>query len=189
MKQLLPLLLLCCIPYALGKNNLELAKKAEQLPRLVMYDSSYRQIDYPNGDIPSHYGVCSDVVIRSYRQLGIDLQKRLHEDIKKNFSQYPSQKIWGLSKPDANIDHRRVPNLETFFTRKGTVKPITLKGEDYRPGDIVSWRLDNGRPHIGIVTSIKASNSQSYLVMHNIGYGQVAEDVLFKWKIVGHYSY
>lgn len=189
LKRLLSIALLFCIPYALGKNNLELAKQAEQLPRLVVYDSSYRQIGYPNGDVPSHYGVCSDVVIRSYRKLGIDLQKQLHEDIKKNFSQYPSQKMWGLRKPDTNIDHRRVPNLETFFARKGTVKPITLKGEDYLPGDIVSWRLDNGRPHIGIVTSIKASNNQYYLVMHNIGYGQVAEDVLFKWKIVGHYSY
>lgn len=189
LKRLLSIALLFCMPYALGKSNLELAKQAEQLPRLVVYDSSYRQIDYPNGDVPSHYGVCSDVVIRSYRKLGIDLQKQLHEDIKKNFSQYPSQKIWGLRKPDTNIDHRRVPNLETFFARKGTVKPITVKGEDYLPGDIVSWRLDNGRPHIGIVTSIKASNSRYYLVMHNIGYGQVTEDVLFKWKIVGHYSY
>lgn len=96
MKQLLPLLLLCCIPYALGKNNLELAKKAEQLPRLVMYDSSYRQIDYPNGDIPSHYGVCSDVVIRSYRQLGIDLQKRLHEDIKKTLANIRAKKYGDL---------------------------------------------------------------------------------------------
>ncbi len=189
MKRLLSIALLFCMPYALGKSNLELAKQAEQLPRLVVYDSSYRQMDYPNGDVPSHYGVCSDVVIRSYRKLGIDLQKQLHEDIKKNFSQYPSQKMWGLRKPDTNIDHRRVPNLETFFARKGTVKPITVKGEDYLPGDIVSWRLDNGRPHIGIVTSIKASNSRYYLVMHNIGYGQVTEDVLFKWKIVGHYSY
>lgn len=189
LKRLLSIALLFCMPYALGKSNLELAKQAEQLPRLVVYDSSYRQIDYPNGDVPSHYGVCSDVVIRSYRKLGIDLQKQLHEDIKKNFSQYPSQKMWGLRKPDTNIDHRRVPNLETFFARKGTVKPITVKGEDYLPGDIVSWRLDNGRPHIGIVTSIKASNSRYYLVMHNIGYGQVTEDVLFKWKIVGHYSY
>lgn len=189
LKRLLSIALLFCMPYALGKSNLELAKQAEQLPRLVVYDSSYRQMDYPNGDVPSHYGVCSDVVIRSYRKLGIDLQKQLHEDIKKNFSQYPSQKMWGLRKPDTNIDHRRVPNLETFFARKGTVKPITVKGEDYLPGDIVSWRLDNGRPHIGIVTSIKASNSRYYLVMHNIGYGQVTEDVLFKWKIVGHYSY
>ncbi|WP_174217581.1 MULTISPECIES: DUF1287 domain-containing protein [Providencia] len=189
LKQLFPVLFLLFTPYSMGVNNLTLAKHAEQLPRLVAYDASYQRIDYPNGDVPSHYGVCSDVVIRSYRKVGIDLQKLLHEDIKQSFSQYPSQKMWGLRKPDTNIDHRRVPNLETFFSRKGIVKPITKNSADYLPGDIVSWRLDNGRPHIGIVTSIKSSDSQSYLVMHNIGYGQVPEDVLFKWKIVGHYSY
>lgn len=97
-------------------SSLLLAKHAEQLPRLVIYDSSYRQISYPNGDVPEQYGVCSDVVIRSYRKIGIDLQKLVHEDMKANFSQYPSQRIWGLRKPDTNIDHRRVPNLEAFFT-------------------------------------------------------------------------
>nr|WP_246501283.1 DUF1287 domain-containing protein [Providencia huaxiensis] len=166
-----------------------LAKHAEQLPRLVIYDPSYRQISYPNGDVPEHYGVCSDVVIRSYRKMGVDLQKLVHEDMKANFRQYPSQRIWGLRKPDTNIDHRRVPNLEAFFSRKGKNKSISKNASDYIPGDIVSWRLDNGRPHIGIVTSIKSSSTQNYLVMHNIGYGQVAEDILFRWDIVGHYSY
>lgn len=189
MKLLLSLTILLCSTYAMGKTSLELAKYAEQLPRLVMYDSSYRKITYPNGDVPENYGVCSDVVIRSYRKLGIDLQQRLHEDIKNNFSQYPSKRMWGLNKPDTNIDHRRVPNLETFFARKGVSKPITQNSKDYIPGDIVSWRLDNGRPHIGIVTSIKSANNQNYLIMHNIGYGQVSEDILFQWKIVGHYSY
>ncbi|HBO24772.1 MAG TPA: DUF1287 domain-containing protein [Providencia sp.] len=189
MKLLLSLTILLCSSYAIGNTSLELAKYAEQLPRLVMYDSSYRKITYPNGDVPENYGVCSDVVIRSYRKLGIDLQQRLHEDIKNNFSQYPSKRMWGLNKPDTNIDHRRVPNLETFFARKGMNKPITQNVKDYIPGDIVSWRLDNGRPHIGIVTSIKSTNNQNYLIMHNIGYGQVSEDVLFQWKIVGHYSY
>lgn len=172
----------------MGAQNHTLAKHAEQLPRLVIYDSSYRKIDYPNGDVPEQYGVCSDVVIRSYRKLGIDLQQQLHNDIKANFNQYPSKKLWGLSKPDTNIDHRRVPNLEVFFSRNGVIKPITNNAKDYLPGDIVSWRLDNGRPHIGIVTS-KLSADKHPLVMHNIGYGQVAEDVLFKWKIVGHYFY
>ena len=189
MKLLLQLIILLCSSYAMGKTSLELAKHAEQLPRLVMYDSSYRKINYPNGDVPQNYGVCSDVVIRSYRKLGIDLQQRLHEDIKNNFSQYPSKRMWGLNKADTNIDHRRVPNLETFFARKGISKPITQDAKDYIPGDIVSWRLDNGRPHIGIVTSIKSTNNQNYLIMHNIGYGQVSEDILFRWKIVGHYLY
>ncbi|MGO2337275.1 DUF1287 domain-containing protein [Providencia sp.] len=189
MKLLFSLTILLCSSYAIGNTSLELAKYAEQLPRLVMYDSSYRKITYPNGDVPENYGVCSDVVIRSYRKLGIDLQQRLHEDIKNNFSQYPSKRMWGLNKPDTNIDHRRVPNLEIFFARKGMNKPITQNAKDYIPGDIVSWRLDNGRPHIGIVTSIKSTNNQNYLIMHNIGYGQVSEDVLFQWKIVGHYSY
>ncbi|MCD2529829.1 DUF1287 domain-containing protein [Providencia huaxiensis] len=166
-----------------------LAKHAEQLPRLVIYDPSYRQTSYPNGDVPEHYGVCSDVVIRSYRKMGVDLQKLVHEDMKANFRQYPSQRIWGLRKPDSNIDHRRVPNLEAFFSRKGKNKSISKNASDYIPGDIVSWRLDNGRPHIGVVTSIKSSSTQNYLVMHNIGYGQVAEDILFRWDIVGHYSY
>ncbi|HGN1708053.1 TPA: DUF1287 domain-containing protein [Providencia rettgeri] len=189
MKRLLLVILILCVPYAAGKNNLELAKQAEQLPRLVLYDPSYRQISYPNGDVSENTGVCSDVVIRSYRKVGVDLQKLLHEDIKTNFNQYPSQRMWGLRKPDTNIDHRRVPNLEVFFARKGTTKPITKNGDDYLPGDIVSWRLDNGRAHIGIVTSIKSGNKMNYLIMHNIGYGQVVEDVLFRWKIVGHYSY
>lgn len=170
-------------------SSLLLAKHAEQLPRLVIYDSSYRQISYPNGDVPEQYGVCSDVVIRSYRKIGIDLQKLVHEDMKANFRQYPSQRMWGLRKPDTNIDHRRVPNLEVFFSRKGKNKPISKSVSDYVPGDIVSWRLDNGRPHIGIVTSIKSPNTHNYLIMHNIGYGQIMEDVLFRWDIVGHYSY
>ncbi|MEQ4780310.1 DUF1287 domain-containing protein [Providencia huaxiensis] len=170
-------------------SSLLLAKHAEQLPRLVIYDPSYRQISYPNGDVPEQYGVCSDVVIRSYRKIGIDLQQLVHEDMKANFRQYPSQRMWGLRKPDTNIDHRRVPNLEAFFSRKGKNKPISKNASDYIPGDIVSWRLDNGRPHIGVVTSRKSSSTQNYLVMHNIGYGQVFEDVLFRWDIVGHYSY
>ncbi|MCS6742108.1 DUF1287 domain-containing protein, partial [Acinetobacter baumannii] len=121
---------------------------ATDLPRAVIYDPAYRKINYPNGDVPAHYGVCSDVIIRSYRGIGIDLQKLLHEDIKANFALYPSKRIWGLSRPDTNIDHRRVPNLEVFFSRKGKVKPISKEASDYLPGDIVSWRLDNGRPHI-----------------------------------------
>lgn len=187
-------LLLLIIPFSsaqaiTSEQNKKLVEYAADLPRAVFYDSDYRKIDYPMGDVPAYKGVCSDVIIRSYRGIDIDLQKLLHEDIKANFSAYPSKRMWGLNKPDTNIDHRRVPNLEVFFTRKGKVKPITKNAEDYVPGDIVSWRLDNGRPHIGIVVNKKSEDNQRYLVMHNIGFGQVAEDVLFSWKITGHFTY
>lgn len=187
-------LLLLIIPFSsaqaiTSEQNKKLVEYAADLPRAVFYDSDYRKIDYPMGDVPAYKGVCSDVIIRSYRGIDIDLQKLLHEDIKANFSAYPSKRMWGLNKPDTNIDHRRVPNLEVFFTRKGKVKPITKNAEDYVPGDIVSWRLDNGRPHIGIVVNKKSRDNQRYLVMHNIGFGQVAEDVLFSWKITGHFTY
>ncbi len=187
-------LLLLIIPFSnaqaiTSEQNKKLVEYAADLPKAVFYDSDYRKIDYPMGDVPAYKGVCSDVIIRSYRGIGIDLQKLLHEDIKANFSAYPSKRMWGLNKPDTNIDHRRVPNLEVFFTRKGKVKPITKNAEDYVPGDIVSWRLDNGRPHIGIVVNKKSWDNQRYLVMHNIGFGQVAEDVLFSWKITGHFTY
>ncbi|WP_109399815.1 DUF1287 domain-containing protein [Proteus sp. TJ1640] len=190
----LSFLLLLIIPFSSAKaitaeQNKKLVEYATDLPRAVIYDSDYRKIDYPNGDVPAYKGVCSDVIIRSYRGIDIDLQKLLHEDIKAHFSAYPSKRMWGLNKPDTNIDHRRVPNLEVFFTRKGKVKPITKNAKDYVPGDIVSWRLDNGRPHIGIVVNKKSWDNQRYLVMHNIGFGQVAEDVLFSWKITGHFTY
>lgn len=172
-----------------SEQNKKLVEYAANLPRAVFYDSDYRKIDYPMGDVPAYKGVCSDVIIRSYRGIDIDLQKLLHEDIKAHFSAYPSKRMWGLNKPDTNIDHRRVPNLEVFFTRKGKVKPITKNAEDYVPGDIISWRLDNGRPHIGIVINKKSWDNQRYLVMHNIGFGQVAEDVLFSWRITGHFTY
>ncbi len=188
------ILLLLTMPFSsaqaiTSEQNKKLVEYAADLPRAVFYDSDYRKIDYPMGDVPAYKGVCSDVIIRSYRGIDIDLQKLLHEDIKANFSAYPSKRMWGLNKPDTNIDHRRVPNLEVFFTRKGKVKPITKNAEDYVPGDIVSWRLDNGRPHIGIVVNKKSGDNQRYLVMHNIGFGQVAEDVLFSWKITGHFTY
>ncbi|CRL60905.1 DUF1287 domain-containing protein [Proteus penneri] len=190
----LSFLLLLIIPFSSAKaitaeQNKKLVEYATDLPRAVIYDSGYRKIDYPNGDVPAYKGVCSDVIIRSYRGIDIDLQKLLHEDIKAHFSAYPSKRMWGLNKPDTNIDHRRVPNLEVFFTRKGKVKQITKNAEDYVPGDIISWRLDNGRPHIGIVVNKKSWDNQRYLVMHNIGFGQVAEDVLFSWKITGHFTY
>jgi len=153
----------------------------------VHYDPAYTTIGYPNGDVAPDKGVCSDVIIRAYRKFGIDLQKEVHEDMKVNFDKYP--KKWGLTKPDKNIDHRRVPNLMTFFTRYGTVKKITDDPKDYLPGDIVCWLLSGKITHIGIVSGRKSSDGQRYLIVHNIGYGQVLEDCLFEFKIIGHYQY
>ncbi len=153
----------------------------------VKYDPSYFKINYPNGDVPADKGVCTDVVIRAYRKLGIDLQKEVHEDMKANFDKYP--KNWGLTKPDKNIDHRRVPNLMRFFTRKGTVKIISQDPADYAPGDIVCWNLGGGITHIGIVVKDKSADGKRHLIVHNIGAGQVLEDCLFTYKIIGHYQY
>lgn len=153
----------------------------------VQYDPAYRTIDYPNGDVPADKGVCSDVVIRAYRKMGIDLQKEVHEDMKANFGKYP--KSWGLNRPDKNIDHRRVPNLMTFFSRKGTVRMISSKPGDYHAGDIVCWDLGGGITHIGIVSRKKSVDGQRMLIVHNIGEGQVLEDCLFRFKIIGHYTY
>lgn len=153
----------------------------------ITYDPSYFSIPYPNGDIPSTKGVCTDVVIRAYRKMGIDLQKEVHEDMKAHFSIYP--KNWELSKTDKNIDHRRVPNLMKFFSRFGKVKPITKLAKDYSPGDIVCWSLGGGLTHIGLVVNKKSSDQQRYLIVHNIGGGQVLADCLFDYKIIGHYSY
>ena len=154
----------------------------------VRYDPSYVQIAYPNGDVPANKGVCTDVVIRAYRKLGIDLQKEVHEDMKANFDKYP--KNWGLSRPDRNIDHRRVPNLMTFFSKFGTIRKISQNPSDYQPGDIVCWDLNGrGLTHIGIVSRKKSRDGERYLMIHNIGGGQVLEDCLFNWKIIGHYAY
>ncbi|NDW18558.1 DUF1287 domain-containing protein [Dysgonomonas sp. 216] len=155
----------------------------------VIYDPNYYRIGYPNGDVPAGRGVCTDVVIRAYRKLDIDLQKELHADIKANFELYPSRRMWKLNKPDTNIDHRRVPNLQTYFKRKGTVKKISDNAEDYNVGDIVTWDLGKGITHIGIVVNRRSKDKKRLLIVHNIGYGQVLEDCLFKWKITGHYRY
>lgn len=153
----------------------------------VTYDPSYFVIAYPNGDVPSGKGVCTDVVIRAYRKLGIDLQKEVHEDIKANFSKYPRK--WGLSKPDRNIDHRRVPNLMVFFRRHGQELQVTKEAKDYHPGEIVCWDLGGGITHIGILVNKKSTDGERDLIVHNIGAGQVMEDCLFRFKIIGHYQY
>ena len=168
-------------PVELSDGALELTKQE------VTYDPSYFSIDYPNGDVPADKGVCTDVIIRAYRKIGIDLQKEVHEDMKAHFGAYP--KIWGLKTPDRNIDHRRVPNLMTYFKRKGAEKSISDKASDYWPGDIVSWNLDGALTHIGIVVDKKSKDGRRNLIVHNIGAGQVLEDCLFDYKIIGHYRY
>lgn len=168
--------------------SLRLAEAAFSLTKQqVSYDPSYFKIPYPNGDVPANKGVCTDVVIRAYRILHIDLQQLVHEDMKANFKLYP--KNWGLAQPDKNIDHRRVPNLMVFFKRHGKVKPITKNAADYAPGDIVCWHLGNGITHIGIVSNIKSADGKRYQIVHNIGAGQVLEDCLLLFNIIGHYSY
>ncbi len=151
----------------------------------VIYDGTYFSIDYPNGDVPKGKGVCTDVVIRTLRQIGIDLQKEVHEDMKKNFSKYPNK--WGLKATDTNIDHRRVPNLRKYFERQGYSLPVTQNAVDYLPGDIVSWRFSNGMTHIGVVVTPKSKDEKRPLIVHNAGWGQVIEDVLFEYEITGHY--
>jgi uncharacterized protein YijF (DUF1287 family) len=153
----------------------------------VRYDPSYFRISYPNGDVPADKGVCTDVIIRAYRKIGIDLQRKVHEDMKANFNQYP--KLWGMKTTDTNIDHRRVPNLMTFFSRQGIVKKKSLKPQDYLPGDIVCWDLGKGIKHTGIVVNRKSADGKRYLIVHNIGQGQVVEDCLFQFDIIGHYQY
>ncbi|MEJ5995549.1 DUF1287 domain-containing protein [Pedobacter sp. Du54] len=154
----------------------------------VVYDPAYFTIPYPNGDVPTGKGVCTDVVIRAYRKgLGIDLQKEVHLDMKSNFKLYP--KNWGRKTTDRNIDHRRVYNLMVFFKRKGEVKAITKNSADYQPGDLVCWNLGGNVSHIGMVVNKKSSKGERYLIVHNIGGGQVIEDCLFAWKIIGHYKY
>ncbi|HYH05534.1 MAG TPA: DUF1287 domain-containing protein [Thermoanaerobaculia bacterium] len=179
------LLLLLAFPVAaqsLGKV-VEGAKRQVGVTR--SYDPAYRRLAYPNGDVPLHTGVCTDVVIRAYRHAGVDLQVLVHEDMKRNFSAYP--KNWGLRTTDRNIDHRRVPNLATFFKRKGASLRVTKNARDYRAGDVVTWRLASGVPHIGIVSDVVRRGRP--LVVHNIGSGAQHEDVLFAYEVTGHYRF
>jgi uncharacterized protein YijF (DUF1287 family) len=164
------------------------AAAVERTHYSVRYVSAYVRIPYPGGDVPADSGVCSDEIIRSYRAVGVDLQKEVHEDISKNFSVYPNQRRWLLAHPDSNIDHRRVSNLMVFFQRKGQTLPITTRAADYSPGDLVTWDLGRGVRHIGIVVDRKSPQGRLMMV-HNIGEGPKMEDVLFNWKITGHYRY
>lgn len=158
----------------------------DQTRSRVVYDSSYRKIAYPGGDVPATLGVCADVVIRAYRGVGVDLQVRVHEDMARHFHSYPQ--LWKLSGPDTNIDHRRVPNLQTFFRRAGAELPVSKDPGDYHAGDLVTWKVPPNLPHIGIVTGNKAPSGAPYIV-HNIGRGPKVEDMLFMYPITGHYRY
>ncbi len=152
--------------------NKLIAAAIERTNHTVRYVAEYVRIPYPNGDVPADTGVCTDEIIRSYRMVGVDLQKEVHGDMLKNFSAYPNQRRWGLSQTDSNIDHRRVPNLMIFFSRKGETLPITRRSEDYAPGDLVTWDLGGGFPHIGIIVDRRNAQSGRYMLVHNIGEGE-----------------
>ncbi len=168
----------------------------ERLASNVTYDPAYVSIKYPMGDVPAHTGVCSDVIIRSYRAVGLDLQELVHKDMRRAFGKYP--KRWGLKRTDKNIDHRRVANLRVFFTRHGKALKISAKAADYKVGDLVSWDLSGTKtsslihtklPHIGIVTDKRSNDGKRPLIVHNIGQGPKLDDMLFDYKITGHYRY
>lgn len=159
----------------------------DRLKQKVTYNGAYMKLDYPGGDVPTNIGVCTDVIIRSYRAAyGFDFQKAVHEDMKSNFSAYP--KNWGLKRTDRNIDHRRVPNLETYLTRQGASLGVSRAAKNFQPGDIVSWRIASRLPHIGIVSDRKARDGTP-LIIHNVGAGPKEENVLFAYKMTGHFRF
>lgn len=160
------------------------AAAASQVGKTVSYDASYTELRYPGGDVPIERGVCTDVVIRAFRSLGVDLQVEVHKDMAAHFAAYPHR--WGLAGPDTNIDHRRVPNLETYFSRQEQAVPASDDAADYWPGDLVTWDL-YGRPHIGIVSTVRSADGSRFCIVHNIGAGTQIEDRLFDFKITGHY--
>ncbi len=187
------LILVTCFPFT-GYANTQaddlVAAALERTEHLVFYNGAYFSIDYPNGDVPSKFGVCTDVIIRSYRaSLNVDLQALVHQDMINNFELYPSKRLWNLSKPDSNIDHRRVPNLQVFFNRFGESFEVTSLAADYQPGDIVTWMLRGNAPHIGIVSDQVDKRSGNPLIVHNIGWGPKLDDMLFDYPITGHYRY
>jgi uncharacterized protein len=160
----------------------------ERTLHIVRYEPAYVRIPYPGGDVPADSGVCTDEVIRAYRALGVDLQKEVHEDMERNFPAYPRKWKWALGHTDSNIDHRRVQNLMVFFARNGESLPIKRRPEEYSAGDLVTYDLGGNVPHIGIVVD-RIGASGASMIVHNIGAGPKLEDVLFSWKITGHYRY
>lgn len=184
-------LLSITVSYSISANIVdELVSAAmDRTQKKIHYDGAYVKLDYPMGDVAANTGVCTDVIIRSYRQLGVDFQQLVHEDMRDNFSEYPSKRMWGLTRPDKNIDHRRVPNLQTFFTRHGQTLPISKNSADYKAGDLVTWMINGKLPHIGIVVKQRSSDGQRPLIVHNIGLGPQMQDMLFDFPITGHYRY
>lgn len=169
------------------KSQLLAAAAMQQVGKTVRYDPSYVRLDFPGGDVPIDRGVCTDVVVRALRKLGVDLQVLIHEDMTASFDRYPN--LWNLKRPDPNIDHRRVPNIAAFLQRKDKALAVTDNSADYLPGDIIVWRLSNNRPHIGLVSSVPAADQDRLKIIHNIGAGARVQDVLFAYKIEGHYRY
>jgi len=181
--------LLCSIPARADADRIQQLVDAAvaQTTQQVIYDGSYRRIAYPGGDVPLNRGVCTDVIIRAYRAIGIDLQERVHEDMRVAFGAYP--KAWGMSRPDSNIDHRRVPNLQTFLRRQHAALPVESAAGAYQAGDLVTWMLPGNLPHIGIVASRRSEDGARPLVVHNIGRGPQLEDMLFRYPITGHFRF
>lgn len=187
--------ILCCLGLLFAAHASRATSEVEKLLDAAIaqvgvttsYDPAYVPLAYPGGDVPLDRGVCSDVLIRAFRAVDVDLQVQVHEDMSAHFSKYP--RLWGLRRADANIDHRRVPNLETWFNRRGKALPLRGDASDFLPGDVVSWRLDNGLPHVGLVLRQRSADGARPLVIHNIGVGTQVEDVLLQWKINGHFRY
>jgi uncharacterized protein YijF (DUF1287 family) len=188
-RKLLVLLALVLASAAFAEPPKLVSAARQQTRSHVSYDGRYVRIGYPMGDVPSNRGVCTDVVIRAYRAIGIDLQVLVHEDMSADFELYP--RLWGLTRPDSNIDHRRVPNLRRFFEHAGaeirTVRPTAPAS--YSPGDLVTWQLPGNLPHIGIVSDRRDPGSGNPLIIHNIGAGPAEDDILFAYPITGHYRY
>lgn len=183
------LLELTPISYAFAAPTTDVVAAAkEQVGVTILYDASYQRLAYPNGDVSAERGVCTDVIVRAFRRIGIDLQERVHRDMKAAWKEYPHPAKWGLKRPDPNIDHRRVPNLAAFFSRHGQSLAVTQLAEDYAPGDIVTWMLPPGLPHIGLVADVRTPAGVP-LVIHNIGAGTRMEDRLFAYPITGHFRF
>ena len=172
-------------PRATTRANALVVAARRQIGVTIHYDPAYTRIAYPGGDVPASRGVCTDVVIRAFRTQGMDLQRLVHEDMRAHFSVYPPK--WGLRAPDRNIDHRRVPNLQTWFARQGWSLTVGDRAGDYRAGDLVTWMLPGNLPHIGIVSDRKTTLRSVPLIIHNIGRGTREEDILFDYRITGHY--
>jgi uncharacterized protein YijF (DUF1287 family) len=190
-KKLLLVGLLLCTKVAFSQDfELDVVEAAlERTNHNVRYDGRYISIPYPNGDVPENIGVCTDVIVRTYRAIGTDLQQLVHEDMVANFEAYPSKRIWGQNRTDKNIDHRRVPNLQTFLSRQGEKLVISSKASNYKAGNIVTWMLPGNLPHIGLITNKISALTGNPMVVHNIGAGPKLDDVLFSYKITGHYRY